>query len=78
MSEKEYELFRVNTKLPREYNEWLDEQSKITGISKSTLIMLAVETYINQKTVMKSMGDIGELMQKFDELREAVERKELE
>lgn len=74
--EDEYKLYRVNTKIPGELNDWLDQESKRTGMSKSSLIMLAIQTTYDQKTMMKRMGDMGQLASKIDEIVEAIERNE--
>lgn len=74
--EEEYKLYRVNTKLPEELNEWLDNESRRTGISKSTLIMLSVQAQHDQKTMLRKMGDMGELASKMDGILEALERSE--
>lgn len=63
--EKE-ELFRVNTKIPGELNQWLDERSRRTGITKSALIMLAVQSAYDQQNVLKRMADMGEVASKLD------------
>lgn len=68
------EMVRVNTRISSVLNEWLDEQSKQTGVPKSTIIMLALEQYFQQKEVMKSMSDMGAIMDKLDSLEKAVQR----
>ena len=64
-------MVRINTRISQKANEWLDKESAISGIPKSTLVLLAVENYIQQKEVMAQMADMGELMRKL----EAIERK---
>lgn len=46
MATKDAETVRINSRLGRNENEWLDSESKRTGISKSSLIQMAVESYI--------------------------------
>lgn len=60
-------MIRVNTRVSKLVNDWLDQQSKVTGVPKSTLIHLALEHYINQREAMDTMG---KLMNKLDELKE--------
>lgn len=67
------EMVRVNTRIGSEANEWLDNYSKNTGIPKSTLIHLAIENYIQQKDVMKRMGDMGDLVAAIERLESKIE-----
>lgn len=76
--ENEYKLHRVNTKIPGELNDWLDEESRRTGLSKSSLIMLSVQAYYDQKTVVKRMGDMGDFAKKVEVMRELSERNDSE
>jgi len=57
------ELIRVNTNINKEINEWLNARSEKTGISKSTLIHLALEHYRNQVEVASEMPKITALME---------------
>lgn len=78
MSEKglKREMVRVNTRISEKANTWLDEESNNTGLPKSTLILLAVENYIQQKEAMSMMGDMGLVVEKLNELEKAVKRKD--
>lgn len=64
----ENNMVRVNTRISKQANEWLDNQSTSTGIPKSTLILLAIENYIQQKEVMERMSDMSELMDKLNKI----------
>lgn len=46
MNLQETEAVRVNSRIGIVENEWLNAESKRTGISKSSLIQMAVEAYI--------------------------------
>lgn len=46
---------RVNTKIPADANDWLDARSAETGISKSTLISIAVDTYRKEQSVITQL-----------------------
>lgn len=72
------ELVRVNTRISKKANDWLDLESKEYGIPKSTLILLAVENYIREKEAMGMMADIGDLVAKIDSLERAVKRSDPE
>lgn len=60
------EMVRVNTRISKEVNDWLDNKSARTGIAKSTLIYLALEQYIQQQHVVNEMPKMMELL---DELK---------
>lgn len=70
------EMVRVNTRISEKANNWLDKESNNTGLPKSTLILLAVENYIQQKEAMSMMGDMGQVVDKLNELEKAVKRKD--
>lgn len=62
-------MVRVNTRISKTLNDWLDEQSKKTGIPKSTLIHLALEQYVQQKETVDTMAL---MMNKLDSLEQAL------
>lgn len=62
------ELVRVNARISSVLNDWLDEQSAKTGISKSTLIMMAVDKYKEQSEAMRAMADMGAVMEKLEQI----------
>lgn len=67
----ENSMVRVNTRISKQANDWLDNQSETSGVPKSTLILLAIENYIQQKEVMERMSDMSVLMDKLN----AIENK---
>lgn len=66
MTEKE--MVRINTRISSVMNDWLDERSKETGLSKSAIVMLAVENYYSQTEVMKNMANMAYLMDKLEQI----------
>lgn len=62
----EKEMVRINTRISSVANDWLDNRAAETGLSKSALVMLAVESYIQQTQVVKSMADMNSLMEKLE------------
>lgn len=68
MSEKSRKLFRVNANISVDLNAWLDEESARTGHTKSTLIMLAVETYKQQKTAQTQVVELSQLIARLERL----------
>lgn len=66
------EMVRVNTRISSTLNDWLDKLSEETGTPKSTLVMLALENFQREKEVMKSMSDMGAIMEKLVEIEKKV------
>lgn len=52
---------RLNTRVSAELNEWLDEESQKTGMTKSAIVANAVEQARMQKVYIQSMPKINEL-----------------
>lgn len=63
------EMVRVNTRISKEVNEWLDNKSGRTGIPKSTLIYLALEQYIQQQRMAEEMPRMMEMMDQLKQLK---------
>jgi predicted DNA-binding protein len=61
-------LVRVNTNITEEINDWLNERSEKTGVSKSTLIHLALEQYRNQVDVMKELPKMTQMLEMLSRL----------
>lgn len=70
--DKMAELVRVNARIGSNHNDWLDTESKRTGISKSSLIQLAVENYMMQK---QSMNTFEEMLRKLNDLEDKIDDK---
>lgn len=68
MEDNKPEMFRINTRISVRSNEWLDKESHRTGIPKSTIILLAIENYIQQKEAMEMMGDMGMLLERLERI----------
>ena len=72
------DMVRVNTRISEKANDWLDSESKKSGVPKSTLILLAIENYIREKEAFGMMADMGDLVAKIEELERTIQRKVLE
>ncbi len=72
------EMVRVNTRISYDANNWLDEQSKVSGVPKSTLILLAIEEYIARKESVGASTDVAQLVARVDEMQRMIERKGLQ
>ncbi|MEB9489744.1 hypothetical protein P4I82_32075, partial [Bacillus cereus] len=53
---------RVNTRISKKLNDWLDEYSKESGVPKSTLVHLALENYVNQKVMLEQMPKMQQML----------------
>lgn len=58
-------MVRVNTRISADLNRWLDEESHRTGVPKSTLIHLALTTYMQQQ---RAIGSMEEIVKRLDRL----------
>lgn len=54
-------IVRVNTRISSDINNWLDNRSKQTGITKSTLIHLALDQYVQQQNATYTNQDLEEI-----------------
>lgn len=63
------DMVRVNTRISRELNVWLDNESKRTGVPKSTLIHLALTMYMHQQ---RAIGSIEEVVKRLDRIEERI------
>ena len=70
-----YKMVRVNTRISNELNIWLDEESKRTGVPKSTLIHLALTMYMQQRKAISSMEEI---IKRLDRIEKSVKAEEVE
>jgi predicted DNA-binding protein len=63
------EMVRINTRISKEVNDWLDNKSAKTGISKSALVYLALEQYIQQQKVADDMPKMMEILTELKRLK---------
>lgn len=52
------EPVRVNTRISKKANDWLDNKSVEMALTKSALINLAIENYIKETEVIHGMPEI--------------------
>lgn len=67
-------MVRVNTRISATLNNWLDEESKLTGVPKSTLVMLSLENFFKEREVIRRMSDLGTVMDKLNEIELQIQR----
>lgn len=73
--EKEKDTFRVNIKIAKWINDWFDTKSKETGISKSALMAMALNEYIDQKETIRAMSRVDYFTNKLDYIKEYIDEK---
>lgn len=66
---------RVGTTISMEMNEWLDEQSVKTGLTKSALILISIENYKNQKEAQGQLNELAVLVEEMKKLAKKVEKE---
>lgn len=66
------DMVRVNTRISKKANDWLDEQSRVSGVPKSTLILLSIESYMSEKESTRESIDIAQLAAKIDQLEQSI------
>lgn len=74
MSETNKRTFRINANINSDLNDWLDNESDRTGHSKTTLLILALENYKQQKSAVAQLTDLSELVKKMEQLSEKLEQ----
>lgn len=68
MLKKMAEMVRINTRVSKRLSDWLDNESKETGLPKSTIILLALEQYMTQREAMNKIPTYMELLSKIESL----------
>ena len=67
-------MVRVNTRISKQANEWLDAQSQFSGVPKSTLILLAIENYIREREAMNKLDSMSQLINKLDSIEDKLSK----
>ena len=65
-------LVRVNTRIGVHHIDWLDTESARTGVSKSGLIQLAIDSYKMQN---EAIYTLDEMVKKIENLENLIEEK---
>lgn len=68
------EMVRINTRISSVLNDKLDKESDTTGIPKSTLVMLALENYYQQKEALKTMNDMSVVLERLERLEKQISK----
>ena len=65
-------MARINVAIADELNDWLAMRSKEMHISKTALVNLALEQYMQSYKVISQADGIGELVKKMQEIEKAL------
>lgn len=68
------ETVRINSRISVTANDWLDKESKATGLTKSAIVMLAVENYRKDREVIEGMSTLSNLYSRLEELEEKINK----
>lgn len=67
------DMIRINTRISKDLNDWLEEQTEQNGVPKSTMIYLALENFRKEKQVMSGMANMSMVIQKLEQLENKIE-----
>lgn len=62
------DMVRINTRISKQLNEWLDNRSKKTGIPKSTIVFLALEQYMQQIDAMGKVAEFNAMLERLEKM----------
>ena len=74
----ELEAVRINTRISGKTNNWLDERASVLGVSKSALVNIAIEQYIEQKEMMNRVNEMSVLVAAVERLESKLEKVNLD
>ncbi len=55
---------KFSARLPLKLNEKLDKESQETGLSKNSVLVMALNHYFEQREALLTMADMNELLKK--------------
>lgn len=63
-------LVRKNTQVPKYVAEWLESRSEETGLSQSSIMLLAITQYMDQQKSLEMSGTFNEMKEFMKEVSE--------
>ncbi|MCM3406067.1 hypothetical protein [Cytobacillus oceanisediminis] len=66
---------RVIIQVSESLNEQLVEESERLGLAKTAIVTVALEQYFSQKQAMRAMSDIGQVIQKLEDLEKRIDKQ---
>ena len=73
--EEKTNTFRVNIRVATWVNDWFDNKARESGISKSALMAMALNEYIDQKESLKAMSRIDYFVNGLNDLKKYIDDK---
>lgn len=70
-------MVRINTRISKTLNDWLDAKSEATGVPKSTLVFMSLDATMQQEKAMDLVKDatmLQTLIQEIQTLKKSVEQ----
>lgn len=69
------DMVRVNARVSVDVNKWLDEYSQSSGVSKSTIVYMALDQYKTTKVATDSFSDMAKFITQIDTALNAYEEE---
>lgn len=66
-------LVRKNIFMSRQIAEWYEEQSELTGMSQSNLMVMALHGFMTEQKAFKMMDQYSNLQNRLDGIQESIE-----
>lgn len=66
------QLFRLNVRVSKENNDYLEMKSNQTGISKSALVQIAVEQYRQQNEAVQAMNKMEKYVDQLEDIQREI------
>lgn len=66
------EMIRINTRISKSVNDFLDSKSEESGVPKSTLIYLALEQYMTQQKTLEVLPQMQGWIEQLERLKQDV------
>jgi len=70
-------MAKLNINISDNLMDWLDNRAKEINVTKTALVNLALEQYMNSCKVISQADGIGELVKKMQEIEKALNTGEL-
>ena len=67
-------LKRLNVRISEEASDFLDKRSEQSGLSKTTLVQLALESYMQTYKATNSLEGLNDLSDKLTQVLEKMEK----
>lgn len=62
---------RINIRIPADINDYLDTESKRTGVPKSSLVYMMIDKYISDKKAIDNIGGIPVMFNQLANIEES-------